>query len=121
VLAACDLYAWPAVNEAYGMALLEAQAAGIPVVSCATRGVPDVVVDGRTGALVPPRNPAALAQRLRELLADPARLAAIGSAAAARARSRYGWNRIAVETELLYRQVLAGEGTPATSAPGGQS
>src|SRR5512134_2830901 len=49
---ACDLYAWPSVNEAYGMALLEAQAAGLPVVSRAARGVPDVVVDGRTGVLV---------------------------------------------------------------------
>ncbi|HUQ73074.1 MAG TPA: glycosyltransferase family 4 protein, partial [Burkholderiales bacterium] len=53
VLAASDLSAWPAVNEAYGMALLEAEAAGVPVISCATRGVPDVVVDGRTGLLVP--------------------------------------------------------------------
>jgi hypothetical protein len=49
--AACDLYAWPAVNEAYGMSLLEAQAAGVPVVSRPLRGVPDVVMDGRTGLL----------------------------------------------------------------------
>jgi glycosyltransferase involved in cell wall biosynthesis len=107
--------------EPFGMVPLEAMACGVPVVASAVGGHLDTVVDGRTGALVPPRDPAALAQRLRELLADPARLAAIGSAAAARARSRYGWDRIAVETELLYRQVLAGEGTPATSAPGGQS
>jgi D-inositol-3-phosphate glycosyltransferase len=79
----------------------------------------DTVLDGRTGALVPPRDPAALAQRLRELLADPARLAAIGSAAATRARSRYGWDRIAQETELLYRRVLAGaEAAPATVLEG---
>jgi D-inositol-3-phosphate glycosyltransferase len=107
--------------EPFGMVPLEAMACGVPVVASAVGGHLDTVVDGRTGALVPARDPAALAQRLRELLADPARLAAISSAAAVRARSRYGWNRIAVETELLYRQVLAGEGTPATSAPGGQS
>jgi glycosyltransferase involved in cell wall biosynthesis len=103
------------------MVPLEAMACGVPVIASAVGGHLDTVIDGRTGALVPPRDPAALAQRLRELLADPARLAAIGSAAAARARSRYGWGRIAVETELLYRQVLADEETPAASAPRGQS
>ena len=81
--AACDLCAWPAVNEAYGMALLEAQAAGTPVVSCVLRGVPDVVEDGRTGLLAPPGDEAAFAQRLRELLTDPARRKALGKSAAA--------------------------------------
>jgi glycosyltransferase involved in cell wall biosynthesis len=82
VLAASDLYAWPAVNEAYGMALLEAQAAGVPVVSCATRGVPDVVAHGRSGLLVPPRDEAAFADALRSLLVDAERRAALGRQAA---------------------------------------
>ena len=81
--AACDLCAWPAINEAYGMALLEAQAAGTPVVSCALRGVPDVVEDGRTGLLAQPGDEAALAQCLRELLTDPVRRATLGKSAAA--------------------------------------
>src|SRR5205814_9234920 len=51
VLAASDLCVWPAVNEAYGMALLEAQAAGVPVVSCRTRGVAEVGLNGRKGLL----------------------------------------------------------------------
>ena len=80
VFAACDLYAWPAVNEAYGMAMLEAQAAGLPVVSHATRGVPDVVVDGRTGILLP--NGDDLARPLRELLVDANRRAALAHGAA---------------------------------------
>jgi len=84
--AASDLCAWPAVNEAYGMALLEAQAAGVPVVACALRGVPDVVEDGRTGLLVPPGDDEAFAQGLRKLLIDEARRAALGRAAAAFAR-----------------------------------
>jgi len=79
--AACDLYAWPAVNEAYGMALLEAQAAGLPIVSRATRGVPDVVADGTTGVLV--REEAALADAIRGLLVDADRRSALGRAAAA--------------------------------------
>ena len=82
VLAACDLYAWPAVNEAYGMALLEAQAAGVPVVSCRTRGVPDVVVDGHTGILVPYGDEQALGAAVRELLQNAERRHALGREAA---------------------------------------
>ncbi|MGB8996945.1 MAG: glycosyltransferase, partial [Pseudonocardiaceae bacterium] len=119
--------------EPFGMVPLEAMACGVPVVASAVGGHLDTVLDGRTGALVPPRDPAALAQRLRELLADPARLAAIASAAASRARSRYGWSRIAGETELLYRRVLARTdtgtatdavtttGLPTATVPGGRS
>jgi glycosyltransferase involved in cell wall biosynthesis len=81
VYAAGDLYAWPAVNEAYGMAMLEAQAAGVPVVSVATRGVPDVVIDGRTGVLAASENQ--LADALRDLLTDSARRAPLGRDAAA--------------------------------------
>jgi glycosyltransferase involved in cell wall biosynthesis len=107
--------------EPFGMVPLEAMACGVPVIASAVGGHLDTVVDGRTGALVPPRDPAALAQRLRELLADPARLAAIGSAAATRARSRYGWDRIARETELLYHMVQANAQTATVTVPGGRS
>jgi glycosyltransferase involved in cell wall biosynthesis len=84
LLAASDLSAWPAVNEAYGMALLEAQAAGIPVVSCDTRGVPDIVADGRTGLLVPYGDEAALADGIRRLLTDEALRRRLGAQAAQR-------------------------------------
>jgi glycosyltransferase involved in cell wall biosynthesis len=82
VLAASDVCAWPAVNEAYGMALLEAEACGVPVVSCATRGVPDVVVDGRTGVLVPYGDEDAFAGALRVLLVDHERRRSLGREAA---------------------------------------
>jgi len=84
LLAASDLSAWPAVNEAYGMALLEAQAAGIPVVSCNTRGVPDIVADGRTGLLVPYGDEAAFADGIRRLLTDEALRRRLGAQAAQR-------------------------------------
>jgi glycosyltransferase involved in cell wall biosynthesis len=83
VYAACDLTVWPAINEAYGMALLEAQAAGLPVVSCAMRGVPDVVVDGETGILVKDNDFEALARELRGLLLDHERRRGLGRGAAA--------------------------------------
>ena len=83
VYAACDLTVWPAINEAYGMALLEAQAAGLPVLSCAMRGVPDVVADGETGILVKDSDFEALARELRGLLLDRERRRGLGRGAAA--------------------------------------
>lgn len=82
VYAAADLSIWPAVNEAYGMAMLEAQAAGTAIVSCATRGVPDVVQHGVTGLLADTIAPEPLAACARALLTDAARCAAMGRAAA---------------------------------------
>ena len=76
--AASDICIWPAYNEAYGMAMLEAQAAGLPVISCNHRGVPDVVLDRRTGLLAPSADIGALAQLARELLLDPRRRAQLG-------------------------------------------
>ncbi|HXR57966.1 MAG TPA: glycosyltransferase family 4 protein [Burkholderiales bacterium] len=81
--AAADLCVWPAVNEAYGMALLEAQAAGLPVVASAVRGVPDVVMDGRTGLLAPAGDEAKLAALARQLLTDSGRRQRLGAAAQA--------------------------------------
>jgi glycosyltransferase involved in cell wall biosynthesis len=83
IYAACDLTVWPAINEAYGMALLEAQAAGLPVLSCAMRGVPDVVADGETGILVKDSDFEALARELRGLLLDRERRRGLGRGAAA--------------------------------------
>ncbi len=81
--AAADLYLWPAVDEAFGMAFLEAQAAGCPVVAGNERGVPDVVQDGVTALLSPPRNHKALAIMTRQLLGDPQLRATMSRQAAA--------------------------------------
>jgi glycosyltransferase involved in cell wall biosynthesis len=83
-LAAGDLMVWPAINEAYGMALLEGQAAGLPVLAGASGGVAGIVADGVTGRLVPPGDAAAFAGALAELLAQPERRRALGAAAALR-------------------------------------
>ena len=82
VYAACDLMVWPAVNEAYGMALLEAQAAGLPAVAGKVRGVPEVVQHGQTGLLAPGNDDAALSACVRALLTAPERRRAMGAAAA---------------------------------------
>ena len=70
--AACDLYVWPAIGEAWGMAVLEAQAAGLPVVAGRTGGVADVIADGETGHLVAPGDPRAFADAVAGLLDRPA-------------------------------------------------
>jgi glycosyltransferase involved in cell wall biosynthesis len=79
--AACDLHVWPAVREAYGLAMLEAQAAGLPVVAGRGGGVAEVVQDGTTAILTPPRDPQAFAQAVAALLADPGRRQAMAEAA----------------------------------------
>ncbi len=83
LLAAADLYVWPAVGEAYGMAFLEAQAAGLPVIAGRHRGVPDVVKDGETAWLTDPNDVGQMANRIDQLLADPAKRVAMGQAACA--------------------------------------
>lgn len=80
--AACDLYVWPAINEAWGMTLLEAQAAGLPVVAGRTGGVPNVVDEGRTGLLPAVGDAQAFADCVGRLLDDAARRQAMGAAAA---------------------------------------
>ena len=68
ILGATDIYVWPAAGEAYGMALLEAQAAGLPVIAGNLRGVPDVVQDGETAFLTPPDDTTAFADKLQQLM-----------------------------------------------------
>ena len=79
--AACDLYVWPAVREAYGLAMLEAQAAGLPVVAGREGGVAEVVQHDVTGILTPPRDPEAFARAVEMLLAAPDRRRAMAEAA----------------------------------------
>ena len=83
VYAAADLCVWPSINETYGREMYQAQAAGIAVVSCAPRGIPDSVEEGRTGVRVPPNDADAFARVVRGLLINPSRRAAMGAAAAA--------------------------------------
>jgi glycosyltransferase involved in cell wall biosynthesis len=86
-----DLFLWPAVNEAYGMALLEAQARGCPVVAGSFGGVPSVVRAGETGRLTAPGDAAAFAEAVAGLLAEPA----------TRRRLGLGARRFAVEERTL--------------------
>jgi glycosyltransferase involved in cell wall biosynthesis len=85
--AASDLMVWPAINEAFGMALLEAQACGLPVLAGASGGVPAIVSDGKTGFLAPPGDAAAFADGLKRAL--KADLPKLGRAARAKVERRH--------------------------------
>jgi glycosyltransferase involved in cell wall biosynthesis len=82
-----DCFCLPSVQEGFGIVFLEAMAAGLPIVACRAAAVPEVVRDGETGVLVPPRDSAALAGALGALLADPGRARALGEAGRRRAPS----------------------------------
>jgi glycosyltransferase involved in cell wall biosynthesis len=88
LFARSDVFLWPAIDEPFGFVFLEAQAAGLPVVGGAARGVVDVVRDGETGLLAPPEDGAALAEAAIAVLADPARREAMARAARAFAAER---------------------------------
>jgi glycosyltransferase involved in cell wall biosynthesis len=87
LLAAADVLAAPSRNEGMGRVLVEAMALGLPVVGTRVGGIPDVIVDGECGLLVPPEDPAALADALAELGLDAARRAKLGDGARPRAEA----------------------------------
>jgi len=89
VLAAADLYLWPAVNEAYGMALLEAQASGLPVVAGRRPGVAAIVGEDESGILTPMHDTAAFAAAVRRLLEDAGQRRRLAAGAAARIDARH--------------------------------
>ena len=87
-----DLFVWPAVGEPMGMAMLEAQGRGLPVVAGRTRGVPDLVRHEETGLLVREGNAAAFAEAVQSLLRSPARRRRMGDAARARVAREHGFD-----------------------------
>lgn len=105
-MAAADLCLWPAVSEAYGMALLEAQAAGTAVVAGAAGGVPDIVRDGETGLLVPEGDAGAFADAVRRLLVDADLRRRMGAVAARSVRARHGLDQASVRIDAALAETV---------------
>ncbi|MGC8875371.1 MAG: glycosyltransferase family 4 protein, partial [Chloroflexia bacterium] len=108
-LAVSDLLVAPSfASETFGIALVEAQACGVPVVASRFGGFPEVVQDGKTGLLVPPQDPDALARALGELLSDPVRRREMGQAGRRWVHERFHWSRVAERVLEAYRRALEG-------------
>ncbi len=103
--------------EGLSQAILESMAVGVPVVSAAVGGTPEVVDDGRNGLLFPRGDAAALAERLERLLADAALGERLVRAARATVRERFHADALAAGTEAVYRQLLEPERPARRAAP----
>jgi starch synthase len=106
LLSHATVFACPSLYEPLGIVNLEAMACGTAVVASAVGGIPEVVADGETGLLVPPDHPAALADAVGALIADPARAAALGRAGRERAVAEFGWQAVAAQTVALYAELV---------------
>jgi L-malate glycosyltransferase len=106
LLAALDVFVLPSISEGLSNAILEAMAAGRPVVATAVGGNPELVREGETGLLIPSRAPQALSAAIEALLLDPDRARRLGSAGARRAAEQFALPRMIEGYERLYEEVL---------------
>ncbi len=105
---AIDIMALPSHREPFGIVYVEAALLGKPCLACDAGGAPDVVRDGETGLLVPPRDADATARALNELLDNPARAAQMGANGREWVLQEFGWKRFVPELEEIYAKVVDG-------------
>ncbi len=109
-LAAMDIFVLPSLNEGMGRALIEAMAAGRPVIATRVGGVPAIVEDRRTGLLVPPGDAAALAAAIDELLRRPEWAKELGTAAQQSIGERFGIRAMVQAVDAVYEAALSEQG-----------
>jgi glycosyltransferase involved in cell wall biosynthesis len=106
VLAALDVLLMPSLWEGFGLVMLEAMAQRVPIIGSRVSAIPEVVQDGDTGRLVPPRDPAALAEALAELLGDTALRRHMGLLGEDRLEAEFSAETMIDKTLLVYEAVL---------------
>jgi glycosyltransferase involved in cell wall biosynthesis len=112
LIRSADLVVCVPWHSRMGVTPIEALACGRPVVGSTVGGVPDALVPGRTGLLVPPRSPGALAEAVERLLANPSLRLRMGEEGVGRVRQHHTWDQVARSTREIYRTVT----TPARQA-----
>jgi glycosyltransferase involved in cell wall biosynthesis len=105
LLAASDAFVMPSLWEGLGLVFLEAMAAGLPILATRVSAVPEVVLDGESGVLVPPADPEALARGMLDLSADPKLRARMGRAGEARVRELFGLEAMVERTIAVYQEL----------------
>jgi glycosyltransferase involved in cell wall biosynthesis len=116
-LGSADIFVLPSRSEAFPNAVLEAMAAGLPIVASGVGGIPELIVDGRNGLLVPAGDSDALAERLCRLMADEPLAARLGGAARATAEAHNSFDRMVAVFESLYLALLARRGVVGAASP----
>lgn len=102
-----DIFALASAHEAFGLVLVEAMFAGLPVVATRVGGIPTVVKQGETGFLVEPKAPAELAKRLLDLISNPSQRQSMGEMGLMRARAEFGAERYVRQFDELYQRLAA--------------
>ncbi|HUQ70416.1 MAG TPA: glycosyltransferase family 4 protein [Planctomycetaceae bacterium] len=115
-LQAMDIFCLPSLQQGIGTIMLEAMALGRPVIATRVGGVYRVVRDNETGLLVPPSDSARLADRILELLNDPAHARRVGDAAREEVRREFSVEKMVQQTAAVYRDVLDSAGLPGRAA-----
>jgi histidinol-phosphate phosphatase family protein len=113
---AADVFVTTPWYEPFGITPVESMACGTPVIGSAVGGIKTTVRDGVTGYLVPPKDPAALADRLAHLFRRPALLREFGRQGVHRARTLYTWQRVSTAIEALYASIAHKPDAPAREA-----
>jgi glycosyltransferase involved in cell wall biosynthesis len=105
-LKSSDIMALPSTEEAFGIAYIEAMACGLPVIGCEGEGPTDFVEHGKTGYLVPPNDPTAIAEILRDLSENQKQLDQMGDAAREYVLENLTWEENARQNEEIYQRAI---------------
>jgi len=110
ILSLIDIAVQPSIDEALGISILEAMAAGKPVVATRLGGIPEIVNQGETGLLIQPKNPMALSKAILKLATDRKLAQRMGRAGRLRVAKRFGIQNMIKKTEALYEQLFLEKG-----------